>query len=199
VVEAAVKRPRGLTVVWLLLAGLIAAIVVTEYADRRRPASGRAEQADERALLPVPVDQLGAVEIADRGRLHRFERDAAGAWFYHGEHSGTAADHAHTPDPAGSARIERAFAAFGRARIERRFPLDGAGAAYGVATPEILILVYRPKEAQPLVQLAVGHVAPDTVSRYVMLVGTPAVLTIPKYQIDNLLALIGATTEVSRG
>ena len=189
---------RGLVVVWVLLAGLIAAIVVTEYSDRRRPASGSAGEVDGRSLLPVPVDQLGAIEIADRGRLHRFERDATGAWFYHGEHAGTVADHTHTPDPAGAARIERAFAAFGRARIERRFALKGAGAAYGVATPEILILAYRPKEAQPLVQLAVGHVAPDTVSRYVMLVGTPEVFTVPKYQVDNLLALIGATTEISR-
>jgi hypothetical protein len=184
--------------VWLLLGVLIVAIVVTEYADRRRLASDSAGAADGRSLLPVPVDDLGAVEIADRGRLHRFERDAAGAWFYHGEHSGAAADHAHTTDPAAAARIERALSAFGRARIERRFPLDGPGAAYGVATPEVLILAYPRNESQPLVQLAVGHVAPDTVSRYVMLVGTPAVLTIPKYQVDNLLALVEATTEVSR-
>lgn len=190
---------RGLVVVWLLLGVLIVAIVVTEYRDRRRLASSDSGATDAQALLPVPVDQLGAIEIADRGRLHRFERDAAGAWFYHGEHSGSAADHTHASDPAGAARIERAFAALGRARIERRFPSKGAGAAYGVATPEILILAYRPQEAQPLVQLAVGHVAPDTVSRYVMLVGAPEVFTIPKYQIDNLLALIGATTEISRG
>ena len=189
---------RGVLVVWLLLAILIAAIVVTEYSDRRRRAPGSAGEGDAQSLLPVPVDQLGAVEIADRGRLHRFERDAAGAWFYHGEHSGTAADHTHTPDAAGAARIERAFAAFGRARIERRFALEGTGARYGVATPDVLILAYRPNQAQPVAQLAVGHVAPDTVSRYVMLVGTPAVLTIPKYQIDNLLALIEATTEMSR-
>ena len=189
---------RGLVVVWLLLALLIAAIVAIEYSDRRPRASGGAGAVDGQSLLPVPVDQLGAVEIADRGRLHRFERDGAGAWFYHGERSAAAADHAHTSDPAGAARIERAFAAFGRARIERRFPLKGAGAAYGVAAPDVLILAYRSKESQPLVQLAVGHVAPDTVSRYVMLVGTPAVLTVPKYQIDNLLALIEATTDVSR-
>jgi hypothetical protein len=201
-VEAAVSRPRrrrGLVVVWLMLAVLVAAIVVTEYADRRRVAPGSAGEADARLLLPVPVDELGAVEIADRGRLHRFERDAAGAWFYHGEHSGAAAaDHTHPTDPAAADRIARAFAAFGRARIERRFRLEGAGAAYGVASPDVLILVYRPNGAQPAAQLAVGHVAPDTVSRYVMLVGNPEVFTIPKYQIDNLLALTGPTTESAR-
>ena len=39
-------------------------------------------------------------------------------------------------------------------------------------------------------QYAVGHVAPDTVSRYVTVVGHPVVVTIPAYQIDNLRELI---------
>ena len=189
---------RGLVAVWLLLAVLVVAIVVIEYSDRRRAPAGSVGEADAGMLLSVPVDQLGAVEIADRGRLHRFERDAAGTWFYHGEHSGATADHTHTTDPVVAERIERAFAAFGRARIERRFPLDRAGATYGVTAPEILILVYRPNQSQPLAQNAVGHVAPDTVSRYVMLVGNPVVVTIPTYQIDNLLALIETTAEPSR-
>jgi len=191
-------RRRALLAVWLLLAGLGAAIVVIEVADRRRPPTGSAGEADARLLLTVPVEQLGALEIADRGRLHRFERDAAGAWFYHGEHAGSAGDHTHAPDPALAERIERAFAAFGRTRVERRFPLERGGGVYGVATPEVLILVYRPKESQPLAQYAVGHVAPDTVSRYVMVVGQPEVVTIPKYQIDNLLALVETTAEPGR-
>jgi hypothetical protein len=184
--------------VWLLLAVLTVVIVVMEYRDRRPDPSRPGAGIDGGTVLPVPVDQLGAVEIADRGRLHRFERDAAGAWLYHGEHSGATADHTHTTDPELASRIEAAFAAFGRARVERRFPLDRGGAAYGLAAPELLILVYRPNESQPLAQFAVGHVAPDTVSRYVMRVGSPDVLTIPTYQIDNLLALIGAAAEPVR-
>jgi hypothetical protein len=74
--------------------------------------------------------------------------------------------------------------------MERDFPVGRDGPDYGVATPEVLVLVYRPHESQPLVQYAVGHVAPDTVSRYVMVVGRPVVITIPAYQIDNLLALV---------
>jgi hypothetical protein len=195
------RRRRGLVAVWLLLAVLIVAIVVIEYADRRA-ASQRPGEADARLLLELPVAQLGAVEIADRGRRHRFERDAAGAWFYHGEHGGTAAGHTHRhthrPDPALAERIERTFAAFARTRIERRFALDGGGASYGVANPEILIFVYHPQETQPLAQYAIGHVAPDTVSRYVMVVGRAEVGTIPKYQIDNLLELIEAAAEPGR-
>lgn len=191
------RRRRGLVAVWLLLAVLIVAIVVIEYADRRT-ASQSPGEADARLLLELPVAQLGAIEIADRGRRHRFERDAAGVWFYHGEHGGTAAGHTHRPDPALAERIERTFAAFARARIERRFPLDRGGAAYGLANPEILILVYRSPEAPPLAQYAIGHVAPDTASRYVMVVGRAEVGTIPKYQIDNLLELIEAATEPGR-
>jgi hypothetical protein len=118
------------------------------------------------------------------------ERDPAGAWFYHGAHGGDQAAHVHAPDPARSERIARALAAFGRARVERELPLARDGDPYGVATPELVILAYRPRESQPLVQYAVGHVAPDTVSRYVLIVGRRSVVTIPAYQIDNLRTLI---------
>ena len=192
-VEAALspaRTRRGLAAVWLALGVLAAAIVAIEYTDRR--ATSETGDADPRRLLTVPLDELGAFEIADRGRLHRFERDAAGTWFYHGAHTAATADHTHVADPALSERIERALAAFGRTRIEREFAVDRAGDAYGVTTPEILILVYRPKHDQPVAQYAVGHVAPDTASRYMTLVGSPTVVTIPNYQIDNLLALIQA-------
>jgi hypothetical protein len=143
-------------------------------------------------LVPVPMNELGAVEIAEAGRLHRFERDASGIWFYHGMHAGGEAAHTHAPDPVLAQRIERAVAAFTRTRTERQFALERDAAAYGVATPDIIVLVYRPRQAQPLTQYAVGSVAPDTVSRYVMVVGRPVVFTIPGYQIDNLLALVQA-------
>jgi hypothetical protein len=71
-VEAALRAPRrrfGLIAVWVMLAVLAAAIVVIEVRDRRGAASGPAT--DARLLLPVPVEQLGALEIADAGRLHR--------------------------------------------------------------------------------------------------------------------------------
>jgi hypothetical protein len=183
--------------VWLLLAVLVGAIVAVEYIDHRRARSGSAGEPDARLLLSVPVDRLGAIEVAESGRLHRFERDASGTWFYHGIHTGGTAAHTHTADPVLAERIERTMAAFGRTRIERDFALGREGAVYGVTTPEILVLIYRPNQAQPLAQYAVGNVAPDTVSQYVMLVGRPVVVTIPKYQIDNLLALIQAAGERS--
>ena len=185
-----IRTPARFVVVWLLLAILAAVIVVIEYADRRREASETARLTDARLLLAAPVDELGAIEIADRGRLHRFERDATGAWLYHGIHTAATSEHTHTPDPALAERIAHAFAAFGRARIERQFPLDGEAGVYGVTTPDVVVLTYRRGQSQPLTQYAVGHIAPDTVSQYVMVVGRPVVVTVPKYQIDNLLDLV---------
>lgn len=186
-----------MALVWLLLAVLGLAIAALEVTDHLR--SGRDGERDPRLLLSQAVDELGAIEIADRGRLHRFERDAAGSWFYHGAHGGSAAPHAHTADPALAERIARALAALGRARIEREFPLDRGGDAYGVTTPEVVVLAYGPGRSQPLAQYAVGHVAPDTVSRYVSVVGRPGVVTIPSYQIDNLRALVAAAEEAAGG
>lgn len=181
---------------WTILAILLVAIGVIEYSDRRLR-SGPADEVDARSLLPVPVAQLGAVEIADHGRLHRFERAPTGSWFYHGVHTPAMAAHTHVADPALSERIERAFAAFGRARTEREFELDGDAAVYGLTAPEVVILVYRPNQSQPLAQYAVGTIAPDTLSRYLAIVGRRGVVTIPSYQVDNLLALVQAAAKTS--
>lgn len=179
-------------VVWLLLAALVMAIAVMEYADLVASRSGRAGNADPRLLVPVPLGELGAIEVADAGTLHRFERDAAGAWFYHGVHADSERAHAHTADPVVAQRIEQALLAFTRTRIERVLASGKEAQAYGVTTPRIIVLAYRAGEKHPLVQYAVGDVAPDTVSRYVEVLGGPGVVTIPGYQIENLTRLIQA-------
>ena len=183
------RRRRGLLAVWAVLGVLVAVIATLEIRDRRATAGA---STDTRLLLPVPVGDLGAVEIADRGRLHRFERDASGAWFYHGVHAAAAAAHTHATDAALSARIETALAAFGRARIERRLAVDRDTAAYGLAAPELVVLVYRRGQPQPLAQYAFGTLAPDTVSRYAQQVGSLDVVTIASYQVENLKSLVAA-------
>jgi hypothetical protein len=189
------RRPR-LLAVWLLLVVLVGAIVVIERTDRVGSKLRRAGHAspEVRLLLPVPVDQLGAIELIHGRTLHRFERDAAGAWFYHvhGVGTGSAEGHSHEADPALAERIAYAFAAFGRTRLERQFALQTHANDYGVTTPEMLILVYWSNAMQPLAQYAIGDLAPDALSRYVLVVGSSTVVTIPNYQIDNLLALIDA-------
>jgi len=190
-----------LSVIWivlLVLAGAIAAIELTDRARSQREESAPAQR-DPRLLVPVPLEQVGAIEVAYAGAVHRFERDAAGAWFYHGVHAKTDATHVHQADPAMAQRIEKALQGFGRTRMERFLPAGSAVEQYGLANPQMVILVYRPNELQPLLQVAVGDVAPDKLSRYVMAVGRPSVVTIANYQIDNLVGLIKAAAESGQG
>jgi hypothetical protein len=176
--------PPRLVGVWLALFGLVALIVLIDYENTERPT------ADDNLLLPVPVGELAAVELGHAGALHRFERDASGEWFYHGAHAASEPGHAHQSDPVASQRIAAAFAALGRARIERRLPYDRGSRQYGLAAPQMILLVYKSADAGPLAQYAIGDVAPDTFSRYVQRNGSTEVVTIPNYQVENLLALL---------
>ena len=182
---------KRLLFVWLVLLGLIAAVVMINY-ERDKPSKDLPGTviADERALLPEPISRLGVIEIARAGGVHRFERDSAGAWFYHDAHSNAAQEHGHVADPEQAERISKAFEGFERTRMERRFELDTQNDEYGVVSPQMFIMVYRPDELQPRARFAVGNVAPDRVSRYVLVVGTPLIVTIAEYQIQNLLDLI---------
>lgn len=176
--------PRRLLAVWLALFALLVLIALLEYED-----SGQ-QTVEDNVLLPLPVEELGAVELGHAGKLHRFERAADGGWFYHGAHAVSEPAHAHKPDAASAQRFAAAFAALGRTRIERRLPYDRDSRQYGVAAPETILLIYKRGDARPVAQYAIGDVAPDTFSRYVHRVGSAEVVTIPDYQVQNLLALI---------
>ena len=187
---------RRVLMVWLLLAALVAGIGVLEFRKRSRLPESVAEHVagaeGSRLLLPAAVADLGAIEIGHAGTLHRFERDGTGAWFYHGIHASAQAAHAHQTDPAQAQTIDKAFGALGRTRMERQLKLDVQSGAYGLTSPQMIILVYRKNDPQPLAQYAVGDVAPDGLSRYVLPVGGAFVVTIADYQITNLLDLIQA-------
>jgi hypothetical protein len=186
----------------VLLLLLLAAIAAIEITDRGG-IGGREEGAeggrDPKLLLPVALDKVGAIEVAHAGAIHRFERDAAAAWFYHGVHAKNDATHTHRADPALAQRIETALQGFGRTRMERTLTTDQGIERYGLGAPQIVILVYRPKELQPLLQVAVGDLAPDQLSRYVMVVGSSSVITIADYQIENLLGLIKTAVQSGQG
>jgi hypothetical protein len=190
---------RRVVIVWLLLAALVAGIGLMEFRNRSRLPENVAENVagaeGSRMLLPAAVLDLGAIEVGHAGTLHRFERDGTGAWFYHGMHTSAQAAHAHQTDPVQAQIIEKAFAGLGRARMERQFKLEVQPGNYGLLSPQMIILVYGKGNPQPLAQYAVGDVAPDGLSRYVLPVGSSYVVTIANYQIDNLLNLIQAVAE----
>lgn len=183
---------RRLVVVWTAVATLAGLVVFDAWQSHRATSAPEEPARDERALLPASIEEIGAVEVLSKGTLFRFERDAGGKWFYHGIHAEAQAEHEHTVDPAAAARIEKAMTGFGRARKERDFPLSIVADEFGVTRPDIFIMTYLPKSTQPLSRYAVGIVAPDGLSRYVLPVGSTTVVTIANFHIDNLLQLIAS-------
>ena len=204
---------RGrLIVVWLVFVVLVGAVIVIERADLMAPEEEHGEheghgghdeheEREVRMLMPAPLAQLTAVEIGYDGALHRFERDVDGVWFYHTHDPGTepAENHEHQANAAFTQRIDLALAAFGRTRIERDFHLARDAEAYGIASPDVIILVYGSESDEPLAQYTIGDIAPDTFSRYVQAAGHDEIVTIPNYQITNLLDLIAEVTGQSEG
>ena len=196
---------RGrLVVVWLVFVVLVGAVIVIERADLMAPKGDghdEHEESEVRMLMPAPLGQLTVVEIGYDGALYRFERDVDGVWFYHTHDPGTepALNHEHQADAAFTQRIDLALAAFGRTRIERDFVLARDAEAYGIASPDMIILVYGSESEEPLAQYTIGDLAPDTFSRYVQAAGHDEVVTIPNYQITNLQELIASVAGQSDG
>jgi len=187
------RMRRRTWVVWGVLGLLVAAVFLLQEGDGEDDdghGHGSAEHVDSRWLVPAPADELGVVEVVHEGNLHRFERDAAGLWFYHGVHGSSDPQHGHTTDPVLAAKIETSLIGFSRTRKERHIPLSEGPEKFGVTAPQMIVLVYAKAQVQPLAQYAIGDSAPDRVSRYVMRVGDSEIVTIPDFQIDNLLNLI---------
>lgn len=189
---------RGLRLaVWGAIAVLGVAIYIGEQ-QRSAEISAPPVRVDNR-LLPVAIEEIGIVEIMVKGSMHRFERDAGGQWYYHGMHDAAKAGHEHVTDPKAAAVIDQAMVAFGRMQRERALPLKAEQDEFGVTRPDIFIMVYRPKAAEPLARYAVGTVATDTFSRYLLPVGSADVVTVPDFHIKNLLALIEAMKAMGAG
>jgi hypothetical protein len=181
---------KRLVIIWGVL--LVLAVMIFIGERQRSEQLGVSTQRVVPWLLPVPMQDLGAVEIMVKGSMHRFERDAEGRWFYHGVHDAQKAEHGHSTDPQMAAVIDKAMIAFGRVQREQKIPLKAGEDEFGVTRPDIFILVYKPKAAEPLARFAVGTTATDGVSRYVLPVGAAEIVTIPDFHIKNLLALIDA-------
>jgi hypothetical protein len=56
-------------------------------------------------------------------------------------------------------------------------------------------MIYRPKKSEPAERYSVGTVSPNGYSRYVLPVGANEAVTIPEYQITNLMAMIDAVSK----
>ena len=187
-------HPR-VVIIWLVLLALIGAIVFIQYKDRAATADDDGgAQVNARMLLPMSIEDLGAFEIFYTGTLHRFERDAAGVWFYHAHGAAKANDaaHAHRTDSPQAETIQTALRGLSRTHMEREFPRGNNEAEYGLTAPEMFVLLYGKNTAQLLDKFTVGTLAPDGLSRYIASNNYPKIVTIANYQIDNLLNLLKA-------
>ena len=89
----------------------------------------------------------------------------------------------------------QAIAMFSRTRKEQPIPLEPGKDEFGVSRPDILIMIYREKKTDPVGRFAIGTVSPDGYSRYLLPVGASEAVTIPEYQITNLMAMIDAVSK----
>lgn len=147
-------------------------------------------------LLPVSMAQVWAVEIVASGKLTRFERDTAGAWFRHvGQHTHAAGD-GHVADPAQAKIIDTAFVGFDAAVVEARLAPGDAQhlARYGLALPPLIVLFYPRDSSTALTRLEFGAPA-DRLDRYARLAGDGAVVTVAEFEprrLTELLRAVGA-------
>jgi hypothetical protein len=148
-------------------------------------------------LLPVSMVQVWAIEIVASGKLTRFERDAAGAWFRHvGQHTHTAGGAVHVADPAQATIIDAAFSTLDLAVAEARVaPGDAAHLAqYGLVLPTLIVLLYARDSSTPLARLEFGAPA-DRLDRYARLAPDGMVVTVAEFEprrLTELLKVVGA-------
>lgn len=139
------------------------------------PPQAVVEARDSRWLVPVAVEEIGAIEIILEGKSHRFERDKQGAWFFHQQHADNPQLNVHNADAKQVETITMAFNMLTRAQREQKIPYEdkcnslggntahprhnGPEAAkpvcinpsadeYGVGMPGVLVIGYRPNELQ---------------------------------------------------
>jgi hypothetical protein len=170
--------------------------LMSGFVGREWEAVASGKPADEapapRPLVPLPLDDVAAIEIFARSRSYRFERDPAGAWLLHRHAPGDDPNMVHRADPAQSERIARAFAAFGRTPIERRVANGESGDAYGLVDPETIIVLFTKEETRPPLSFTVGHRASDGSGRYLLMPDGKEIVTISEIQLSGLVDLAEA-------
>jgi hypothetical protein len=148
-------------------------------------------------LLPVSIAQVWAIEIVSGGKLTRFERDGAGAWFKHvGQHTHAAVNGVHVADSAQAPIIDAAFRALDAVVAEARVGSADTRhlAQYGLALPTMIVLFYARDSSSPLARLEFGVLA-DRLDRYARLAPDGAVVTVAEFEprrLTELLKAVGA-------
>ena len=179
---------------WTILAVLllIIGLLKSKGLDEPKPMHDHRLQGTSKFLIPDKIDGIGAIEIVISQKIHRYQKNDKNIWFFHIPHAENHKLHSHDTIGEYSNLIAQTLTGFGRTQKERNFSFDFRKDEYGVVSPKMYILVFKdPKDISPYLRISVGDVAPDTLSRYILV--KSQVFTIANFHIEKLLNLVNMT------
>lgn len=184
--------PRHVGAEWELTADMAKRLSRPDAESSRDATAG--VQRSPGLLLPASIDRIWALEIVFQGKLHRFERDAAGNWLLHvGQHTHAGNTDAHVADPGQARIIATALAALDQTQIEglvARHPESGQLDHYGLGRPMLIALAYQRDNSSPLARIEIGNMAEDGFGRYARIAKSGDVVTIAAYEAGRLIDLL---------
>ena len=163
------------------VAALVAAtalLALALYGERPSPHFGTFEAAG--ILRHIPLEEIGAVEVASGARRWQFTRDAAG-W--------RAAAASESPAATTAASIENALRLLRNSAPERILSGDelAGSAAFGLDPPALVVAVKGPVSFS----VAFGVANPLGLARYARVEGHAEVVLLPRYVADAWEAVVG--------
>jgi hypothetical protein len=198
---------RRLVVIWVVLGGLLAGIIVheaTDIFDSKLP-----PRTDSLPMFQFGEPELTRVDVMYKGQPATLMRNAAGDWFpHHGSHrhnhshgetaTGRAESqlaHPHAADRQQATEIAQRLALMSRMCADRRVRPEQDLKHYGLDNPQAIIAFYgrQGKEidaSQLLDVLSVGDLLPTQYAYYAMRAGDTELSLIPRYYIALLLASV---------
>ena len=198
---------RRLVVIWVVLGGLLAGIVVHEATDIFDPKPQ--QRTDSLPMFQFSEPELTRVDVMYKGQPATLMRNAAGDWFpHHGSHrhdhrhgeTATGQDeskltHSHAVDRQRATAIAQRLALMSRMRADRRVRPEQELEHYGLDNPQAIIAFYGGQgkgigASQLLDVLSVGDLLPTQYAYYAMRAGDTELSLIPRYYIALLLASV---------
>jgi hypothetical protein len=196
-----------LVVIWVVLGGLLAGIVVHEATDIFDPKP--LLRTDSLPMFQFSEPELTRVDVMYQGQPATLMRHAAGDWFphhgshrhdhHHGETAAGRAEsklaHSHAADHQQATEIAQRLALMSRMRADRRVRPEQDLKHYGLDNPQAIIAFYGRQgkgiEASQLLDvLSVGDLLPTQYAYYAMRAGDTELSLIPRYYIALLLASV---------
>jgi hypothetical protein len=192
-----------LVVIWVVVGGLLAGIVVHEATDIFDPKP--LPRTGSLPMFQFSEPELGRVDVMYKGQPATLMRNAAGDWLsHHGNHrhGETVTDqgeaklaHPHAADRQQATEIAQRLALMSRMRADRRVRPEQTLEHYGLDNPQAIIAFYgrqgRGIDASQLLDvLSVGDLLPTQYAYYAMRAGDTELSLIPRYYIALLLASV---------